>query len=252
MRHLSVNNPATMIITMAGLGSRFRDAGYTIPKFMIEARGASLFDWSMTGLRSFIGAGASFVFVVRAEDNATDFIRVRAAANGIHRFEIIELVAPTDGQATTARIAVSNIAAESPIAIFNIDTGVRANLLHPPDRADDGWIPCFRAPGDSWSFVLTDRNGLAIEVREKQRISEFATIGFYWFATAELYASAYDNYYSVAGREERGERYVAPLYNQLIADGKRITVTEIPYEAITALGTPADLDRFVKKGKVRC
>lgn len=29
----------TVIITMAGLGSRFRKAGYNCPKYMIEAKG---------------------------------------------------------------------------------------------------------------------------------------------------------------------------------------------------------------------
>lgn len=40
----------TIIITMAGLGSRFRRAGYNCPKYMIEAKGKTLFDWSMDSL----------------------------------------------------------------------------------------------------------------------------------------------------------------------------------------------------------
>ena len=40
----------TIIITMAGLGSRFRKAGYNCPKYMIEAKGKTLFDWSMDSL----------------------------------------------------------------------------------------------------------------------------------------------------------------------------------------------------------
>ena len=40
----------TVIITMAGLGSRFRKAGYNCPKYMIEAKGKTLFDWSMDSL----------------------------------------------------------------------------------------------------------------------------------------------------------------------------------------------------------
>lgn len=40
----------TIIITMAGLGSRFKKAGYNCPKYMIEAKGKTLFDWSMDSL----------------------------------------------------------------------------------------------------------------------------------------------------------------------------------------------------------
>ena len=32
-----------IVITMGGLGSRFRKAGYQVPKFMIEAKGRTLF-----------------------------------------------------------------------------------------------------------------------------------------------------------------------------------------------------------------
>ena len=44
-----------MIITMAGLGTRFRKAGYDCPKYMIEARGKTLFEWSMDSLLDFNG-----------------------------------------------------------------------------------------------------------------------------------------------------------------------------------------------------
>ena len=40
----------TIIITMAGLGTRFKKAGYQCPKYMIEAKGKTLFEWSMDSL----------------------------------------------------------------------------------------------------------------------------------------------------------------------------------------------------------
>ena len=43
--------PIDVVITMAGLGSRFREVGYDVPKYMIEARGKTLFEWSMESLR---------------------------------------------------------------------------------------------------------------------------------------------------------------------------------------------------------
>lgn len=33
-----------IVITMGGLGSRFRKAGYNMPKYMIKAKGRTLFD----------------------------------------------------------------------------------------------------------------------------------------------------------------------------------------------------------------
>jgi hypothetical protein len=235
----------SMVITMAGFGSRFLDAGYRQPKYTIEARGATLFDWSVRGMQAFVEAGSPFLFVVRAADDSADFIRDRARANGIRDAQLLELDEPTDGQATTARLAVEHLSPTGPMAIFNIDTAVEPHVLAPGQASGDGWLPCFRAPGDAWSFARADSTGRVVEVREKQRISDLATIGLYWFSSATLYAEAYDAYYATDGREEAGERYVAPLYNQLILEGRHVTVTEIPFDAVTPLGTPLEVERFL-------
>jgi dTDP-glucose pyrophosphorylase len=238
----------TIAITMAGFGSRFSEAGYTVPKYMIEAKGATLFEWSLRGLDRFILSGSRFVFVVRTADEAEKFIRERAAALGIAEFEIISLDKPTDGQATTAHIAASHSHGEAPFAIFNIDTGLAPGLFGPEDVQGAGWIPCFNAPGAAWSFVRVDSAGRALEVREKVRISDHATIGFYWFASADLYRTTYKSYYATVGREERGERYVAPMYNQLITEGQSVYTSSIPLSAVTPLGTPAELHAFLESG----
>src|SRR5215212_4457581 len=102
---------------MAGFGSRFREAGYRVPKYMVEARGATLFEWSIAGLDRFIAAESRFLFIVRAEDRAERFIRERATRLGVTRADVIAIDAPTDGQATTGRIAAERADQRSPFAI---------------------------------------------------------------------------------------------------------------------------------------
>ena len=54
-----------IVITMAGLGSRFRKAGYNMPKFMIEAKGRTLFEWSMESLKGYgYGNDNTYYFIV--------------------------------------------------------------------------------------------------------------------------------------------------------------------------------------------
>ncbi|NUT01026.1 MAG: hypothetical protein HOP96_08640, partial [Sphingomonas sp.] len=187
----------TAIITMAGFGRRFLDAGYQIPKYRIEAHGRTLFAWSMLSLNGFIVQGCRFVFVVRTADAAVDFIKSEASALGISDCDVVELGEPTDGQATTAMRARSAIRAEAaPMLIYNIVTFVHPDSLPAAAVRGDGWIPCFRAAGDHWSFVATNAEGRATEVREKIRVSPNATIGLYWFSSFSLYAEAYGAYYA--------------------------------------------------------
>lgn len=56
-----VGKKMNMIITMEGLGIRFRRAGYKMPKYMIEARGKTLFEWSMDSLPGYNGHVSKYV-----------------------------------------------------------------------------------------------------------------------------------------------------------------------------------------------
>ena len=239
-----------VIITMAGEGRRFREAGYDVPKYAILALGRSLFAWSMESLRGFIDAGWRFVFIARRADNAQAFIAAEAPRLGIVGFELIELDAVTDGQATTALLASHRITNDgAPIAVYNIDTYVEARALPVSAIRGGGWIPCFPGDGEGWSFVsLDETSGQAIEVREKQRISPHATVGLYYFSSLGLYRSIYERYYAVPQHLERGERYIAPMYNQLIAEGRAVHIHEVPLDAVHPLGTPQELKHFLEHG----
>lgn len=237
----------TMAITMAGRGSRFVKAGYDRPKYEIEALGRPLFDWSMQSVEAFRAAGWRFSFAVPADRDAAPFVHRRANALGIAVGDLLELGAVTDGQATTARLLAERAPPDRPFAVYNIDTFVAPGAMVPPDPATGlaGWIPCFPAPGEGWSFARLGDDGAVVELREKQRISDHATVGLYWFDSAARYLAAYDAYYAVAGREEKGERYIAPLYNQLIADGARVEIAHVGLGDVGMLGTPEQVAAFV-------
>ena len=50
---ITMNNKIDIVITMGGLGSRFRKMGYTVPKYMIEAKEKTLFEWSLISLEGY-------------------------------------------------------------------------------------------------------------------------------------------------------------------------------------------------------
>jgi len=234
----------TLAITMAGRGSRFVAAGYDRPKYEIMALGLPLFDWSMLSLEAFRKDGWGFRFATR-DSAAEDFVRSRCAVLGITDIGFLHLDEVTDGQATTALMVAETAPADAPFAVYNIDTFVRPHAMTPPaPQSCAGWIPCFPAPGDGWSFARCDDAGEVVELREKQRISDHATVGFYWFDSAARYRDAYVSYYAVAGREEKGERYIAPLYNQIIAEGGRVSIIDLAMDDVGMLGTPDQVDAF--------
>lgn len=235
-----------IVITMAGLGSRFKKAGYTQPKYMIEVHEKTLFDWSMESLVGFNDGNEKYIFIVRKEDNSSDFIKNKMSKRGINNIEIIELDSLTDGQATTAMCAKKYWNEKDSLMIYNIDTYVESGEMNVSQIKGDGFIPCFNADGEHWSFVKLDENGNAVEVREKTRISDNCTIGAYYFKSCKLYENLYNEYYGEGKNLEKGEKYVAPLYNHLIRKGGKVNISLINPEKVHVLGTPEEVEVFRK------
>lgn len=234
-----------IVITMAGLGSRFLEAGYTVPKYRIEAHGKTLFEWSMISLTGYYDKENRYIFIVRKEDDSAGFINSMCEKLGIENRNVIEIEAPTDGQATTALLASKYWDPEQSLMVYNIDTFVRPGAMHAKELRGDGFIPCFHAPGDHWSFVKLDGSGRAEEVREKQRISDNCTLGAYYFKTAALFEKIYKSFFSLPAGMEKDEKYIAPMYNHLIQNGGEVYISLVPEEDVYVLGTPRELQFFI-------
>ena len=239
----------TVVITMAGLGSRFRQAGFQKPKYMIEVRGKTLFAWSLESLHAF--REERHIFIARQEDGAAGFIRSICSQMGINNLQIVELAAITRGQAETAMQAASYWQEDEPLLVYNIDTYVERDIMNPSVMTGDGLIPCFQAPGNHWSFVKLGNDGeKAIEVREKERISNNCSIGAYYFRSCRLYMDLYKELYEKKGYLEKGERYIAPMYNGLIEKGGAVYIQDIPSEKVHVLGTPEEVKCFMDEESV--
>ncbi len=243
-----------VVITMGGIGSRFRKMGYKVPKYMIEAKGKSLFEWSMISLEGFAQDVNQYIFIAMEDQNVRveEFIRRKCEEMRIQNYHIILLDYLTDGQATTASLANRYWVPKNALLIYNIDTYVEPGEMNSAELKGDGFIPCFQAEGDHWSFVRLDECGKVVEIKEKERISTHCTLGAYYFRTCELYKELYDEYY---GDEYYGEplrlvnreKYVAPLYDYLLKKGGEIYISDIDPAKVHVLGTPEELQRFLEK-----
>ena len=242
-----MDNKIDVVITMGGLGSRFRKMGYVVPKYMIEAKGKSLFEWSMLSLDGFKEDVEQYIFIA-LKDKTFDvekFIIDKCNILGLRNYNVILLDYLTDGQATTAMMAKKYWNSEHGLLIYNIDTYVEAGEMKSEELKGDGFIPCFRAEGEHWSFVRLDENGKVVEIKEKKRISNYCTLGAYYFKSCHLYSELYNEYYSKEQELVNGEKYVAPLYDYLLSKNGEIYISDIQTSKVHVLGTPEELQKFL-------
>jgi dTDP-glucose pyrophosphorylase len=236
----------TVVIPMAGRGSRFADAGYQRPKPFIDVEGKLMIEQVLDNLRI---PGARYVLLALAEhlEAAPDLAaRLRARAN----IEIVPVKQVTEGTPCTVLLGRTLIDPDSPLLIANcdqlIDFDVNRYVGECLDRGQDGSILVFRDHhrDPKWSFAKVDADGLVVEVCEKVAISDLATVGLYFFARGRDFI---DWTIDMIARNDRtkGEFYTCPVYNHGVQAGARIGVYEITFEQMHGLGTPADLESYL-------
>jgi len=230
-----------ILITMAGRGSRFKNEGIEEEKHRLRVRGKPIFNWSLSSLTAFFDE--EFVFVTREENDDESFIAKQCKQLSIDQYEIIQLSGVTDGQASTALKADEVINDTESVAIYNIDTYVEEGSITQDDIDGDGHIPVFSVSGEKWSFVERDAGGKVQAVAEKERISDLATVGFYYFDRWKLFKDAYERI-GEQTKSEYGEVYVCPLYQWLIDNGYEVTASDVDADSVHVLGTPSDVVLF--------
>jgi dTDP-glucose pyrophosphorylase len=232
-----------IVMPMAGRGSRFADIGHRLPKPLIDVRGKPMYAWAMDSLP--LSLANRVIFICLAEhlehEALADDIRSRYAHLDP---TIVSLDRVTEGQACTVLVAREYIDNGEPLVIYNADTYCRTDLatrLRTLPRDVDGLLGVFEAPGDKWSFARVDAGGRVVETAEKRRISNWATTGLYHFTRGRDFVQHAEAMIA-ADERERGEFYVAPVYNRLIAAGGNVQI-DVAAE-VWVLGTPEDLADF--------
>ena len=238
----------TVLVTMAGAGSRFKEKGYLPPKFRIMARGRSLMDWSLMSMQAFFGE--RFVFACLDEEDG-HWIRSTAWALGIGEAVVAKRSGVSRGQAETAFDALIHVDPTQPLWIYNIDTSVAPNAMRPGDLGSyAGCVPVFHCNDRNMSFVRYGAGDELVEIAEKEPISSWATVGLYGFRSASCFADHYHEAYSgECIQVAHGERYVAPIYGLMITNGERIVAPRLETNDVNILGTPAQILTFDPKAQ---
>jgi dTDP-glucose pyrophosphorylase len=155
----------------------------------------------------------------------------------------------TEGAACTVLLARQFINSDIPLIIANsdqiVDMDVNEYVKDNFDRNLDGSILTFEDNHPKWSFAKVDNNGIITEVREKEPISNIATVGIYLFSKGKTFVDAAIDMI-VRNDRVNNEFYVCPVYNYAIKSGARTGIFNINKELMHGLGTPEDLSKYIE------
>ena len=186
-----------IIVPMSGFGERFRRAGYTVPKPLIEVDGRPIIQYVV----DMYPGETDFVFICNSEHLATPQYAMAETLGRIAPKGRIVSIAPHKlGPVHAVLEARAHLAATGPVIVnyceLTCDWDYEDFKRFVAQTQAEGCIPCYRGfhPHTLWSnyYAYVRENQLrAFDIQEKQPFTEsprneFASSGTYYFASRDL------------------------------------------------------------------
>ena len=234
-----------IVIPMAGLGKRFSDAGYDKPKPLVDVLGEPMIVRVIENITELRGWG-NLIFILNGKDDTEEIESLIEENVCRGDFSIIKTDGLTDGSARTVLLARDIIDKKQELVVTNCDQIIHdldLSLLSEFARINgaDGVLGSFISTSPKNSYMLLDDSGCVQLVKEKIVISNLATNGLhYWRKGSDFVDSA--TKMIEANERYNNEFYVAPSYNYMIKDGKK--VLPFFFNMHYPIGTPEDLKKY--------
>lgn len=235
-----------VVMLMAGRGTRTEQ--YGVPKPLIPINGIPMVELAIRTL----DVPGNYIFVTREYEFSkwngwlSDVLdRCKPDSKAYITNSVL------DGPACSALLAKESINNDNPLMIVNCDQAMRWDsfnfVSHLVKTRDDGIVVTY-SPKElkpSLSYALLSECGHAIEIREKEVISDCALNGFHYWKRGKDFVSSAEK---MIRRNVRvnNEFYVAPTYNILIESGMKISTYHIREDEFWPLGVPEDIDKYLE------
>ncbi|MCY4524251.1 MAG: sugar phosphate nucleotidyltransferase [Halobacteriovoraceae bacterium] len=240
------NDPKkTIVIPMAGAGSRFLKQGYKTPKPFIEFKGRMMIEHVLQGV--YLKKTQYILIIPKIFE-----IKYKKCLHTISKnFHVIFLSVEqmTTGSASTVLAAHSLIDNDDPILIADCD-----NIFNPNDiislikDAEEknlcGNLLTFNEKEQCYSYAKIDKHGFVVKTEEKKVISSHAIAGAYYFSHGKDFVSAAIRML-IYGNIKKGEFYMSNVVNFM--KKKRVGIYKVERSRVSCVGTPEQLEEYLNR-----
>ncbi len=234
--------PIHLVMPMAGRGSRFSQAGFDLPKPLIELHGQPFFWWAAESLRRSFEI-RSMTFVVLAEhvsDHGIDAV-VQGHYPGA---QLVVLPEPTSGALVTAVAGCRAVPSDGVVVVNDCDHAFRADALAEAlprlIAGASGFLCHFQSRNPAYSYGSYDADGRLLRTVEKQPISDLAIAGAYGFRDRDTFLQHAALYEKECPYDEP---FMSGVYNTIVAEGGAVRGALLDQHI--SFGTPAEYERAV-------
>lgn len=228
-----------VVVPMAGLGDRFKRAGYIKPKPFIDVNGKKMINIVLDDI---VPRDCEEVILISLkESNCREEIKDISLKNRNTCINIIELETLTAGSLQTILAAENKITGKGLILSncdqkvdIDIDDFIKTCSLY------DGGLVTFESQNPHHSYVDVSDN-IITNIIEKEVISNKAVTGIYYIKDGAEFINAAKSVIKF-NKKEKGEFYVSSALQLLIYKGLKL----VAYDARSyMLGTPEELKSYL-------
>jgi dTDP-glucose pyrophosphorylase len=232
------------IIPIAGRGNRFRSAGYSTAKYLLQVSGKPVIEHIL----SYFDKTAPTLLILNKKDSNRKQIEVILKYLRFEDFQVVE-IDDTNGQLTSV---VNGVVAskfhsyDGPVWIYNGDTIRKKKLPYSllADNDCEGFIEVFKETGSHWSFV--DSLGKVSKITEKERISDYCCTGLYGFKNLNRVIHYVRNGDVIKLKDEL---YVSGVYQNFLNDNMDVWAFESDRNDFLLCGTPSEYEKVITEVK---
>lgn len=244
-----MGNTVHIIMPMAGEGSRFKEAGYNIPKPLIELNHRELYRHALDSLNTLEADDFKHTFIVR--DEFYDIIS-KKILESFPDANIISVKETTKGALETVMLAEDYIEDDDYVIVMDCDLEFDSedfmDYLNEAIDSESPLLLSFYSRDPKYSYVAINDLDDVINVAEKEVISTHAIGGCYCLGTGRLFKKCakmyiYDFY---KGKVNSPEIYISLIYNYIINEGESVAVYDMDFhkDHYWSYGTPYDLENY--------
>lgn len=242
-----------LIIPMSGVGQRFKDQGYKLPKPLIPISGRPMIQHVV---EMFPGV-EDLLFIVNKDHYLDSSLNLEMRLLEIApRAEIVAIEAHKLGPSWAIQQARENIKLNTPVVVNYCDFACIWNFAAFREKLHsgiDGLVATYSGfhphmiRNSNYAYLKLDASGNLIQIQEKlsftsMPMKELASSGTYGFGTGQILLDAVNSQISINDSYNQ-EFYTSLTYKNMIDSGKVIKNFEI--ERFFQWGTPEDFADFM-------
>lgn len=230
-----------LIIPLGGLGTRFREKGYNVPKPLINVMGKPVLFWLLDNLDLTNINHLVIPYNFELDKYRFEDLLIKEYPN--INFIFIKLEKNTEGSAETIYKALQQLTLDDcPILCVDGDNFYTENIIEKWNGDNSVFVFNDSSSEEIYSYVQIEDNNIT-DIKEKQKISNFASTGAYGFNS---WKKLQEYCLKIITNEikQKNEYYTSTVIKEMIKDKHLFLPKIVNNDSYICLGTPLHVRIF--------